>query len=148
MVLSALAQVVPTTSGAAQNCKRGIPCGRSCISASKVCRIGTPTPEPAAAPPPATPRPFVAGPSALTAPEAPAATAAEFPWVGSFADGVFFRSDCPPAQDLADSNRRYFRTMQRARAIATRGRRGAKVRQAESPDEAFHAVLRLKGDRP
>ena len=28
---------------AQKNCKKGIPCGNSCISASKVCRIGSPT---------------------------------------------------------------------------------------------------------
>jgi hypothetical protein len=28
---------------AAQNCKKGIPCGRTCIAATKTCRIGTPS---------------------------------------------------------------------------------------------------------
>lgn len=37
----------------AANCKKGIPCGGSCISRDKVCRINTPTPPPSsnAAPP-------------------------------------------------------------------------------------------------
>jgi hypothetical protein len=42
LVLSALA-LTPSVSVAQPDCKKGIPCGNSCISASKVCRIGSPT---------------------------------------------------------------------------------------------------------
>lgn len=104
----------------AQNCKKGIPCGHSCISATKVCRIGQPTPAPtsaaAAAVSPSSPRSLISP----TASGGPAATAGEFPWVGSFADGVYFRADCPTAQDLAPANRRYFRTIQDAEGAGFR----------------------------
>ena len=42
-----LAIVTPLT---AQNCRKGIPCGNSCISASKICRVGRGPSTPAAAP--------------------------------------------------------------------------------------------------
>src|SRR5689334_1193403 len=59
------------------------------------------------------PRPLV---GAVTTPDtsSPATTAPEFPWVGAVADRVYFRATCAPAQDLAASNRRYFRTRQDA----------------------------------
>jgi hypothetical protein len=41
----ALLLVVPTAAHA-QRCKKGIPCGRSCIAANKTCRIGSPDPSP------------------------------------------------------------------------------------------------------
>ncbi|WP_221801879.1 SH3 domain-containing protein [Oceanobacter mangrovi] len=39
-LLAVIAVFSPSTSYS-KNCKKGIPCGNSCISASKVCRIGT-----------------------------------------------------------------------------------------------------------
>lgn len=96
---------------AQKNCKKGIPCGNTRISATKTCRIGTSS---------STPRPrTLASPS--TAPSegeanqlAPAdgenrgTIPSDFPWVGSLADKVYFRATCHPAQDLARPNRRYF----------------------------------------
>jgi hypothetical protein len=46
--LLALGGAVPAE--AQRNCRKGIPCGNSCISASKVCRVGGPSAAPAAAP--------------------------------------------------------------------------------------------------
>ena len=117
LVFAAGLTVVTAPAVEAQNCRKGIPCGNSCISASKVCRVGGGTARSAGeptAPPPA--RPSVA-PSSLS-PETPAGseerpqstanTAAQYPWVGSFVDGVYFRADCSAANDLAPTNRRYF----------------------------------------
>jgi Metal binding domain of Ada len=121
-ILCLLSVVLVAPLAAQKNCKKGIPCGNSCISADKVCRIGAPT---------ATPRP-VATPESPTSPARslvapatadsgnPAATTAEYPWVASFADGVYFRADCPAAQDLAPANRRFFRTHQDAEAVGFR----------------------------
>ena len=99
---------------AQRNCRKGIPCGNTCISASKVCRIGSGSsrePEPMA-PPAARP---TAEPAALAPQAAPAAQPApapdtQYPWIGSFADGIYFRAGCPAALDLAPTNRRYFST--------------------------------------
>lgn len=111
---------------AAQNCKKGIPCGHSCISASKVCRIGAAPAAPTYAPRPvATPQAPASPARSLVAPDTansgdPPATTAESAWVGSFADGVYFRADCSAAQDLAPANRRLFRTHQEAEAAGFR----------------------------
>ncbi len=102
----------PTAVDAQRNCTKGIPCGNSCISRDKVCRIGTSarepvTSRPAPVPEDSTTRNFASPtqPAEIT----PASTASEYPWVGSFADGIYFKATCPPAQDLAPVNRRYFR---------------------------------------
>ena len=42
-LLSALVVGGFSPANAQKNCTKGIPCGNTCISASKVCRVGTPT---------------------------------------------------------------------------------------------------------
>ena len=117
----------PAAAEAQRNCTKGKPCGNSCISRDKVCRIGAPLSESAASPQsekssaPAA-RTLTAGTSAEGG---PAATATEFPWVGSFADGVYFKATCLPARDLAPANRRYFRSIQDAE--------GADFRRSRTP---------------
>lgn len=39
-IVFALAALLVATSLHAQHCKKGVPCGNSCISASKTCRVG------------------------------------------------------------------------------------------------------------
>jgi hypothetical protein len=124
--------ILLSRSAGAQNCRKGIPCGHTCISASKVCHIGSsPAPVAQPAPPSSAPaisppaRSFVGAPASDTsrttpAPGEPATTAGEYPWVGSFADGVYFQASCPLAQDLAPANRRFFRTHQDAEAAGFR----------------------------
>ena len=114
----------PSLVEAQRNCSKGKPCGNSCISRDKVCRIGVEASEPAAAsvaaPSSSTPAvQNVVSPDQASDPP-PAATASEYPWVGSFADGVYFRATCPTAQDLAPANRRYFRTIQDAEGAGFR----------------------------
>jgi hypothetical protein len=97
---------------AQRNGRKGIPCGNTCISADKVCHVITP----AVAPTPIAPSSgrTLVGTTTTADSGTPAATAGEFPWVGSLADGVYFRAYCAPAQDLAPANRRYFRMVQDA----------------------------------
>lgn len=113
----------PGMAEAQRNCRKGKPCGNSCISRDKVCRIGASSREPAAAaiePPASTPAvQNFAAPSPPVDPP-PAETASEYPWVGSFADGIYFRATCPAAQDLAPTNRRYFRISQDAEGAGFR----------------------------
>lgn len=110
----ALAVALAPTVEAQRNCRKGIPCGNSCISASKVCRIGSSSARPAYDPPSTS----AARPAAVSTQLAPQDTqvtsgalvgkSAEYPWVGSFADGIYFRAGCSAARDLAPTNRRYF----------------------------------------
>jgi hypothetical protein len=48
--------IAPIGAEAAPQCKKGIPCGNSCISADKVCHISAAAPAPAAVGPTATQR--------------------------------------------------------------------------------------------
>jgi hypothetical protein len=120
-----------STLEAQQNCRKGIPCGNTCISASKVCRIGSGSARSVADPvTPAPARP--AAPSSSLAPADateqgtnPTSSAGEYPWVASFADGIYFRAGCSAAQDLAPPNRRYFGSEAAARDAGYRRTRVA-----------------------
>jgi hypothetical protein len=125
VLLTAMGILLLAHAVAAQNCKKGIRCGNTCISASKVCHIGSsaPAPAPAYTPPPAAPQPLVSNPAAPVTQADPPGLAdsdSEFPWLGSVADGVYFQRTCPAAQDLAPANRRYFRTHQEAEGAGFR----------------------------
>jgi hypothetical protein len=124
VVLTITATIWPATAEAQRNCSKGKPCGNSCISRDKVCRIESPANTPA--PAPETVRSSTVEPSqnllspAQTEDLPPAATASEYPWVASFADGIYFKATCPAAQDLAPSNRRYIRSIQDAESAGFR----------------------------
>jgi hypothetical protein len=111
----AFAPLQPAWSG--PNCKKGIPCGNSCIAANKTCRIGASGPSPSSS---------VASTSAaaaapVTAPAAPKPAAEPSPeWVGSIADSVYFLASCAVAKDLARGNRRHFESEQEAQAAGFR----------------------------
>jgi hypothetical protein len=96
---------------AQKNCTKGIPCGNSCISASKVCRIGAAPAAPASSSVPASTARSLSAPAAAATDSAVTVASS---WVASFADGVYFLAGCPAAQDLAPPNRRYFQTHQEA----------------------------------
>jgi hypothetical protein len=115
----------------APNCKKGIPCGNTCIAASRTCRIGA---APAAGPvQDDVPNPASVSRAARTVPlnAAPAPAAAgvaielisepdDADWVGSIADAVYFRKSCHAARDLAITNRRLFASEQEARTLGFR----------------------------
>jgi deoxyribonuclease-1 len=92
------------------NCKKGKPCGNSCISRDKVCRIGT-TPAPA-------PAPLV---DAKAAPLASVASVAvkdlNSPWV-AFKDGsIYYRNvmGCEVARVPEKAERVYFKSEEDAK---------------------------------
>ena len=91
------------------NCKKGKPCGNSCIAQNKTCRIGTSTPAPAAAP---------AGQAApLAAISATAVRDINSPWV-AFKDGsIYYRNvmGCEVARVPVKAERVYFRSEEDAR---------------------------------
>lgn len=86
-------------------CKKGKPCGNSCIAQSYTCHVGEPaetSPQPEAQP--------------LTT----AAPAWDGDWVASLADSVYFKASCDAAQDLRPLNKRYFPTEAKAKAAGFR----------------------------
>ena len=103
----------PSMAGAQPNCKKGIPCGNSCISSNKVCRITGTSPAKASGE-------GLPAVSPVAIDTSPRKVHADSAWVGSVADGVYFRPWCPPAQDLAPSNRRYFRSEEAAKSAGFR----------------------------
>ena len=91
----------PDTAAAQRNCKKGIPCGNSCISADKVCRIGqAPAPKPSAEP---TAQTLTSRASSISAPT-------NGPWVASVDGTVYYRSECATAMKLSEDERIYFDT--------------------------------------
>lgn len=126
-----------TDAAAAPNCRKGIPCGNSCIAANRTCRKGSPSTAPAARPsqPKATPSP--ASPrstppaSSAAAQKSAAATPGAPPgkqdskkgaeqWPASKADRVYFRAGCPASLDIAPTNRQVFASEQAAKAAGFR----------------------------
>ena len=111
----------------AQRCVKGIPCGNTCISASKTCRVGSGTATKAGtSKPPAESTKSTVVPPRLTPKElddsvarllygrpqsgSAAKSTNDTLFVGSRVDRVFFLRNCLAAQDLADENRRWFKT--------------------------------------
>jgi hypothetical protein len=89
---------------AQKSCKKGQPCGNSCISWSKTCRIGGSAPAPSADRPAASTRGVVQSGSA----------AADAPWVGSSKGSTYYRNGCSAARKLSAANRIYFKSEKEA----------------------------------
>jgi hypothetical protein len=105
-----------TTAQAQKNCTKGILCGRTCISATKTCRIGSySSPPPEASPARASTR------HALVAPDTGAA-ADTLAWVALPAGEYYYRASCQAAQELPNPVR--FTT---AQAAEERGLRRSRV---------------------
>jgi len=112
VLLAILATVVCSEVAAAQrNCKKGIPCGNSCIAANRTCRAGPP---PKATPPaePTKPTPSPAAQPLIAAP-APATSAVNadttLPWVASATGATYYASACSGATRVV-AGRLYFRS--------------------------------------
>src|SRR5687768_4550801 len=95
----AVAFLVPVALEAQKNCKKGIPCGNTCISATKTCRIGTTAPASAAA-----------GQSVAEQAAAPATASGEAAWVASTQGNTYYRNGCSGGEKLSPANRIYFAT--------------------------------------
>ena len=108
----ALALGLVAASLAAQpHCRKGIPCGNSCISASKTCRIGSPSQRPPATPAPKpVERAAPAAAALLAAPEAAPATADTLrPWVVSVTGATYYASACSGATSIPADSRMFYR---------------------------------------
>ncbi len=113
-----------TPADAQRRCTKGIPCGNTCISADRVCRIGAspaPGPRDAATAAPQT----LLGTSTATARDS-----AAFGWVGSVDGTVYYRAICSVATRLWPEERAYFRL--ESDAVA-RGYRRSRVVQLLVP---------------
>jgi len=87
-----------------KNCRKGIPCGNTCIAANKVCHIGAPST------PPTTSR----SDSTAVAPTNSMA------WVASSRGHTYYRRGCSTANRLSPGNLIYFRTEQEAQRAGYR----------------------------
>jgi hypothetical protein len=103
----ALAAVTVSSASAQKHCKKGIPCGNSCISASKTCHVGQGS---------------ATGPGAVMK-EAPAvdqsaapAPVADGQYVASSRGRVYYWVGCSGWRKLAAANLRYFKTAADAEA--------------------------------
>ena len=85
-----------------KNCRKGIPCGNTCIAANKVCRIGTPSTRPTTSDTPATANSTAVAPTNNMA------------WVGSSRGHTYYQHGCTTAKRLSPANLIYFRTEEEA----------------------------------
>lgn len=107
-IVSAVAGAWAPSALDAQNCKKGIPCGNSCIAANKTCRVGSgsATSSSSGSSSAGQGSKSLYGQPTSPAPRSP--SPADSQWVASVADGIYFLRSCSAAQDLHPSNRRYF----------------------------------------
>src|SRR2546427_9390010 len=91
-----------------KNCRKGIPCGNTCIAANKVCHVGTPSTTPTVSPAPAR------NDTTAVAPKDGAA------WVASSRGHTYYRRGCSTANRLSPTNLIYFRTEEEAQQAGYR----------------------------
>ena len=90
-----------------KNCRKGIPCGNTCIAANKVCHIGTPS-----TPPTTTPAP--------TRSDSTAVAQEGMAWVASSRGHTYYQRGCSTANRLSRTNLIYFRTEEEAQRAGYR----------------------------
>ena len=93
---------------AQKNCRKGIPCGNTCIAANKVCRVGSPSARPTTPPSP------IVGDSTAVAP------ANNMAWVASSRGHTYYQRGCSTANRLSPANLIYFRTEEEAQRAGYR----------------------------
>ena len=91
-----------------KNCRKGIPCGNTCIAANKVCHVGTPSTPSSTSPAPAS------SDSAGVVPKDAAA------WVASSRGHTYYRRGCSTANRLSPANLVYFQTEEEAQRAGYR----------------------------
>ena len=91
-----------------KNCRKGIPCGNTCIAANKVCHVGTPSTPPTTSPAPAR------SDSTTVVPKDGMA------WVASSRGHTYYRRGCSTANRLSPANLIYFSTEEEARKAGYR----------------------------
>ena len=94
----ALGLLVVSSAEGQKNCRKGIPCGNTCIAANKVCHIGSASSVPTTS----------HGDSAAVAQNDSMA------WVASSRGHTYYRRGCGTANRLSPANLIYFRTEEEA----------------------------------
>jgi len=92
-----IASLVACESVTAQVCKKGKPCGNTCIAQDKVCHVGAGTARAAGSPPAAVPVPD------------------SVQWIGWREAKLYFRARCIPASTVPLTERVYFKAEQEAK---------------------------------
>ena len=87
-----------------KNCRKGIPCGNTCIAANKVCHIGAPS----------------APPTTSSSDSTTVAPANSVAWVASSRGHTYYRRGCSTANRLSPANLIYFRTEEDAKKAGYR----------------------------
>jgi hypothetical protein len=105
LLFAGILSVLPLRLEAQRNCTKGIPCGGSCIAATKTCHVGTAG---AAAPPAATGP--TAAPRAVAAPQAATSMDAGGRWIADPFLKNAYPMACPNGQSLASDAARARRT--------------------------------------
>ena len=105
LLVLALLTWLPSDAAAQKNCVKGKPCGNTCISRDKTCRVGS-GPAPSSA----------STPAATSAPDAPARAR----FVASSRGQVYYLLACSAAQRLSPANRIYFETEEEAVGVGYR----------------------------
>jgi hypothetical protein len=110
--------IYPVQIEAQPNCRKGKPCGNSCIARDKVCRVGAPQARPPAA------APVVDAKAAgLVDVNALAVKDPSAPWV-AFRDGsIYYRNvmGCEPARVPVKTDRVYFKSEEDAKRAGLTG---------------------------
>ncbi len=102
--LLGLGILVASNAEGQKNCRKGIPCGNTCIAANKVCHIGTR----------ATPASTSRNDSTAVAQQDSTA------WVASSRGHTYYRRGCKTANRLSRANLIYFRTEEEAQRAGYR----------------------------
>ena len=88
MMLVLVSMATPRHVHAQKNCKKGIPCGNSCIAANKTCRVGTPSSSSKA--------------DTLTVVQSSVASTGD--WTASSRGKTYYKAGCSGANKLSASN--------------------------------------------
>lgn len=104
ILILAIAALLPAELTAQPNCKKGIPCGNSCIAANKTCRIGT-----RPAPAPGTAQPLLGAAAAAPIPDS-------VRYVGWKEAGLYFKRTCAVVTTIPVGQRLYFRDEKSSKA--------------------------------
>jgi deoxyribonuclease I len=111
VIAVAMILTLSASAEAQRNCKKGIPCGGTCISATKTCHVGTPTADTTSRQgQPISPDDQAALVRRLTG-DTGAKTSFELaPFVGSVDGNVYYSSGCTTAWKLTPEERVYFKS--------------------------------------
>ena len=96
-------------SEAQKRCRKGIPCGNTCISATKTCHVGSGDATSA------TPLTSTAAPDSQ-----PDTANVSAPWVASSRGSTYYRNGCSGGRRLSPANRIYFATEEEAQRAGYR----------------------------